>query len=78
MHRSQRFQVCAVFLIEIVQIGLVLKEVGVQLSTLQRLVGQDVVGELLDLQLNALLFQNGRRLLENLPVGRWWSPPPTG
>ena len=51
-----------------------LKEVGVQLSTLQRLVGQDVVGELPDLQFDALLLQNGRRLLEDLPVGRGAGP----
>ena len=59
MDRADALEVGAVFLVEIIQIGLVLKEIGVQLSLFQRFVGQDVVGKFLDLQHDALLFQQG-------------------
>jgi hypothetical protein len=47
-----------------------LKEIGVQLLLLQRLVGQDIIGKLLDFQRDPLFRQNGLGLLQQLAVRR--------
>ena len=59
----------AVFGVKVVQIGLVLEEVSVQVAVGQGFVGHDVVGELFDLQLDALLGQLVADGFQDLGVG---------
>ncbi|GFN02625.1 hypothetical protein Smic_11810 [Streptomyces microflavus] len=57
VHVHDRDDGGVVLLVEVVQVGLVLEEVGVDLAGLGGGVRQDVVRELLDLQLEALLLR---------------------
>ena len=59
----------AVVTVEPVEVVDVLEVVGVQIAVFQSLVGLDVIGVLHDLQLDALLGQNGLALLQDLGVG---------
>ena len=69
VNRTGGNQIGAVVLVEVEQIGQMLEVVRIQIARFQCLVGQDVVGELFDLKLNALLGEEGLDGLENLGMG---------
>ena len=62
-------QMSAVLLVEVVQVGLMLEVVGVDLAVLDDIVGLDVVIELLNIQGDALLGQDVLADLQDLAVG---------
>ena len=70
MHAGDAHQVGAVLFIEVVQIRNVLEVVGVILAVFNSGVGDDIVAVLGDLQVDALLSQDGHALLQDLSVGR--------
>ena len=70
MDRRGGDEVGAVFGVEVFEVGEVLEVVRVDVARVERLVGHDVVGELDDLQVDALLGEGRLHLLEDLGVGR--------
>ena len=66
---SNRDQVGALLLIEVVQVGLMLEVVGVALAILNDGVGDHIVIVLLDVQRNALVGQDLLADLQDLAVG---------
>ena len=68
--RADADQMGAVFLVEAVEVGGVLEVVGVNLAVLGDEVGLDVVAELNNLEVDALLGQNLLGHIQNLGVGR--------
>lgn len=57
--------------VEVIQIGDVLEVVGVLITVLHGGIGHHIVAVLVDLQVDALLGQNGYALLQDLGVGGW-------
>ena len=55
--------------VEVIQIGDVLEVVGVLITVLHGGIGHHIVAVLVDLQVDALLGQNGYALLQDLGVG---------
>ena len=69
MHAGDAHQIGAAAAVELIQVRLVLEEVGIQTAFGNLHVGLHVVGEDLDLQLYALLGQGWFNEFENLRVG---------
>ena len=70
MNAGDAHQMGAAGGVEVVQIRNVLEVVGVLLAVLNSGVGNHIVAVLVDLQVDALLGQNGYALLQDLGVGR--------
>ena len=74
MHKGNGHQRRALFLVEVVKIGLVLEVVGVQFLAFQSQVGLHIIRILDDLQVIALSLELFGRDVKNLGVGRRRGP----
>ena len=70
MHGADGYQLGTLFFIEVVKIGLMLEEVGIQLLAFERHIGLHVVGIFDDLKFVTLRFQNVVGDLEDFRVRR--------
>src|SRR5690606_31845006 len=69
MHVGDADQISATALVELIEIGFVLEEVGIQTAFGNLQVGLHVVGKDLDIELHAFTGQRGFDELEDLGVG---------